>query len=274
MGITPIAVLVDDVGNKVEIVNDGGIYRLSGLSKLLNSSGTQIDPATEGTLATIDSVLDAIKDTAGIKKITDALPAGSNEIGRVRGFLYDDVNNVAMAVAQDVAIPANTRSLLFSGRSYDGKSHIAEVSDIGRVSVTAFPISAPPGTTPFVVAADSPLEVGPNPSFEETLGAIVADDTDLHVQFFAAGAAGDPSEKGSKVEIYWREGSPATDHLVERVYVSGSTVSLTLPDTNLARDGTTMVGNGTNTRLVVRRERLSTSAQEIDAVVRGYTEAV
>lgn len=274
MGLSPAAVLVNSSGDEVTIVTDSGVYRISGVTKILSSAGTQIDPATEGTLATIDSVLDAIKDTAGIKKITDALPAGTNEIGRVRGFLYDDVNQVALAVAPDVAIPANTRSLLISGRSYDGKSHVAEVSDIGRVSVTAFPISAPPGTTPFVVAADTPLEVGPNPLFHETLGSVVAASTDLHVQFIAAGAAGDPSERGSKVEVYWREGATPTDHLVERIYISGATVGLTLPDTNQARDGTPMTGNGSNTRLVVRRERMSNSAQEIDAVVRGYTEAV
>ena len=39
--------------------------------------------AADAKLATIDAVLDAIKDTAGIKKITDQLPAGTNEIGKV-----------------------------------------------------------------------------------------------------------------------------------------------------------------------------------------------
>lgn len=37
----------------------------------------------DGRLTTIDSVLDAIKDTDGVKKITDPLPAGTNEIGKV-----------------------------------------------------------------------------------------------------------------------------------------------------------------------------------------------
>jgi len=273
MSITPVAVIVDEDGHPVDVILDGSVYRLSGITKVLGSGGSQIDPATEGTLAAIDAVLDAIKDTAGIKKITDALPAGTNEIGRVRSFLYDDANGVAMPVAQGVAIPSNTRGLLIAGRSYDGKSYFAEVSELGRVSVTTYPITAPPGTTPFVVAADTPIEVGPNPVYRETLGAVVAANTDLHVQFLAAGAAGDPSEKGSKVELYWREGAGPTDHLVERIYVSGATVSLSLPNTNLARDGTAMTGNGANTRLVVRRERLAVSAQEIDAVVRGYTES-
>lgn len=41
------------------------------------------DPAKEsGKLATIDSTLSSIKSTDGIKKITDALPTGSNVIGK------------------------------------------------------------------------------------------------------------------------------------------------------------------------------------------------
>jgi hypothetical protein len=98
-GLSPAAILYDAAGNPVSIVEDGGVYRLSGLTKVLSSGGSQIDPATEGTLssraseatlaqadgrlATIDAVLDAIKDTDGVKKITDPLPAGTNEIGKV-----------------------------------------------------------------------------------------------------------------------------------------------------------------------------------------------
>lgn len=273
MGFSPVAVLYNANGNPVTVVADGGVYRLSGVNKVLNSSGSQVDPATEGTLAGIDAVLDAIKDTAGIKKITDALPAGTNEIGRVRGFLYDDVNQVAMALAPEVAIPANTRGLLWLGEGADGKAYAPRVSDSGKVSVSSSPPEAPPGTTSFVIDASSPLEVGPNPVYDESNGPVIASGYDVHVQFFAAGAAGDPSEKGSKVELYWEEGAGPTRHLVERIYVAGATVALSMPNTNLTRDGTAMAGNGTNTRLVVRRERLATSAQEIDAVVRGYTEA-
>jgi hypothetical protein len=39
--------------------------------------------ATQATAAAIQAVLEAIRDTAGIKKITDALPAGTNNIGDV-----------------------------------------------------------------------------------------------------------------------------------------------------------------------------------------------
>jgi hypothetical protein len=72
--------------------------------------------------------------------------------------------------------------------------------------------------------------------------------------------------------VYWREGAGPTDHLISRIYLTGQTVNLVLPNVHETRDGTSMTGNGTNTYIVIRRERLSTSAQEIDAEVRGFTE--
>lgn len=186
--------------------------------------------------------------------------------------LYD-ASGKALAVQDETTIPADTPGLLILGEGTDGKAYRPRVSPEGRWAVEQYPPIAPPGTTPFVLAADDPLEVGPNPIYHETVGPLIASGQDVHVQFLAGGAAGDPSETGSKVEIYWRIGAPAVDHLVERIYLSGSTVAVILPDANKARDGTTMTGNGSNSRLVIRRERLSVSAQEIDAVVRGYTEA-
>ena len=140
MGLSPAAILYDAAGNPVAVVNDGGVYRLAGLNKVLNAGGSQVNPSTEDTLATraseatlqsvdgkdfatettlatrateatlatraseatlatrateatllsadgrlttIDAVLDSIKDVDGVKKITDELPAGTQEIGKV-----------------------------------------------------------------------------------------------------------------------------------------------------------------------------------------------
>lgn len=69
-------VLYDASGNAISILSDGGVYRIQTVGKLLNTSGAQINPATEETLA-------LIKNTDGIKKIVDALPTGSNTIGKV-----------------------------------------------------------------------------------------------------------------------------------------------------------------------------------------------
>lgn len=115
--------LVDADGNVIQIIDDAGVKKLavaarlhdgSAFYKATTPSDTQpvsatalplpagaatettlaaikaktdnlpSDPAREGGhLATLDTVLTAIRDTAGIKKITDQLPAGTNEIGKV-----------------------------------------------------------------------------------------------------------------------------------------------------------------------------------------------
>lgn len=282
------------------------------------------DFATQATLAlidtklgTIDSVLDLIKDTDGVKKIVDPLAAGTNRIGAVRLMdendniydsvinnlirrletrgslcsadgandltvssggkahfvLYDDVNNIALAVADNTALPANTRGLMIAGIDDAGKSQFVTVEASGKLQVAAQPPQPPAGTTEFVLAnSEAVLEIGGGDSPAETESAVIGNGVNLYIQQLVAGAAGDPSEKGSKVELYWREGAGPTDHLIDRVYVAGQTVVETLPDAHKARDGTVLTGNGTNTKLVLSRIRLSNADQEVDAIVRGYTD--
>lgn len=116
-------VLVDSSGNLVKVTQDGSEYKIEIIGKLRDADGTIVNPAKEdgnlatlagkdfatqttlasllsafnaedfasettllsvdGRLTNIDAVLDSIKDTDGIKKITDQLPAGTNEIGKV-----------------------------------------------------------------------------------------------------------------------------------------------------------------------------------------------
>lgn len=87
---TVARVLFDQNGNAIKVTQDGSDYKYEFLGKLRNAAGTIVNPATQDTLSdvdtklgTIDSVLDSIKDTDGVKKITDQLPAGTNEIGKV-----------------------------------------------------------------------------------------------------------------------------------------------------------------------------------------------
>lgn len=117
--------LKDEDGNVVAVVLDGSVYRLQTVGKVLNASGTQINPATQETLAsldgkdfatettlsaadgrltTIDAVLDSIKDTDGIKKITDPLPAGTNNIG--------DVDVASSALPTGAATAANQSTII------------------------------------------------------------------------------------------------------------------------------------------------------------------
>jgi len=90
--------IVDDNGNEVGVVLDGSVYRLQSIGKVLNSAGSQINPATQETLT-------SIKDTDGIKKIIDPLPAGTNNIGSV---------DVGMSVLPDGAA---TEAQLFDTRA-------------------------------------------------------------------------------------------------------------------------------------------------------------
>lgn len=84
-------ILYDSVNSRVaKFIDDSGDSLLGIASKLRNAAGTIVNPATEDTLSaadtklgTIDGVLDAIKDTDGVKKIVDPLPAGTNNIGDV-----------------------------------------------------------------------------------------------------------------------------------------------------------------------------------------------
>jgi hypothetical protein len=215
-------------------------------------------------------------------------------------ILYDSAGN-PLAVENGVAIPANTKGTLLHGRDVggvarslltetDGKpsvaiygrdsgdiDRVAQAQDDGKLVVATTLPKAPPGVTPFTFAVDeAELEVGAGgdvASPHESLGAVIANGHTVTIQFVTAGGQGDPSEAGSICSLYWREGVGPTDHLIERLYISGQTVTVQLPSADQARDGTALVGNGTNTRLMVRRERVSTSGQQIDFVVRGFTEA-
>lgn len=248
----------DKDGNFIDSTLDGAVRRLltqvKGEAKVQDKDGNLIDSVVDGSTRRL---------------LVDARIAASGTKQKV--YLIDGVNEIELAVVDDAALPANTRGLVFS--AVDGSDTVRFVccDAEGKLRVAAQPPSPPPGTTEFVLASDTPLAVGPNPSYQESESAAIGNSDNLYIQSFSAGAAGDPSEKGSKVEVYWREGVGPTDHLIGRIYLSGQTVVQTLPDVNKTRDGTALTGDGSTTKLVIRRERLSNSAQEIDAEVRGYT---
>jgi len=302
-----VANLYDHVNSRfVKYITDGADSLLGMAAKLRNAAGTIVNPATEDTLATratqttaaaIQAAIEAIRDTAGVKKITDALPVGDNIIGRVKlsdgtdllaistggqahFVLYDDVNNVAMAVADGSPIPANTRSLLASGIDQTGDARRLQLVEdaqepgqyrllmSGKVSISAPPV--PTGGTPQTIVADNPLAISQavSPYLNEW---DIPNGEKLIIQQIIAGCQGDPSADGSKVEVYYWDGT--TEHLIERIYVTGQTQFGAYPDTDSARDGTTLNGMPTAGEGTIRfyRSRLSNSSQEIDGVLRGYT---
>jgi hypothetical protein len=129
----------------------------------------------------------------------------------------------------------------------------------GKVSVTG--AIAPPATTQVLIHADTPLTVGSHDTIY-----VIPDGEVFHIQEIHQGNE-DPT-KGASVEIIYYNG---TEHLLERVYSAGSTVTIGYPDINAARDGTSMVGNagGTNT-IVTRRLKYSGSNIAIETEVVGY----
>lgn len=128
----------------VEVDNDG--------FKIYDSGGTLIDPATDAVVQAIRdrigevsatptaytlqdrlkstlATLDSVKDTDGIKKITDSLPAGTNEVGKVAQgtravasaswpiYLADSTGNVIGIVSDSGVYRVQTDAKVAKGAS-------------------------------------------------------------------------------------------------------------------------------------------------------------
>jgi len=133
--LSPASVLYDGSGNPVSIIADGGVYRVSGVTKVLNASNSQINPATQETLsdvdnklATIDSVLDAIKDTAGVKKITDSLPAGTAVIGKT--YITDGTTDVDVVVDNTINRLESRSSVVGQTAGTGSEKKVCVIDDI------------------------------------------------------------------------------------------------------------------------------------------------
>ncbi len=133
----------------------------------------------------------------------------------------------------------------------------------GKVQST--PPVAPPAATAITVAAATPLSVSGSHSTDYT----ITNAKTFIMQQLVCGAEGDPSEKGSKVEVHYVD-SGSVEHLVERIYITGFTQYGIYPDTSKARDNTSFTGNGSTTKIRIKRIRMGGSGQEIDVVIRGY----
>ena len=166
----------------------------------------------DGRLTTIDAVLDSIKDTDGIKKITDQLPAGTNEIGKVAQGTKASLANAWPTVVTDAAGNA------ISSQDDAGTRRL-EIA--GKVSVTG--ASPPPSTNPATILADTPLTVGTH----DTVFVIPNGQT-FYLQQIISGNE-DPA-KGAVTSVIYFNG---TEHVVGRQYTAGFTITEGFPNRGL-----------------------------------------
>ncbi len=117
--------------------------------------------AADGRLTTIDAVLDSIKDIDGIKKITDQLPAGANEIGKVAQgtkaagsgawphVLYDAVGNAVGVVLDGAVYRLQAESKIAKGATALVHAEaIDTVAGVGRLTATLYTPDGDPVSFP------------------------------------------------------------------------------------------------------------------------------
>jgi hypothetical protein len=210
------------------------------------------DFATETTQVAVGVVLSALEAKVATET-TLATRASETTLALTKGVL-DTIYTRQNDRNQKTQLTNGTLDVTVTADASINRLQIA-----GKVSVTG--AIAPPATTQVLIHADTPLTVGSHDSVY-----VIPDGEVFHIQEIHQGNE-DPT-KGASVEIIYYNG---TEHLLERVYSAGSTVTIGYPDINAARDGTSMVGNagGTNT-IVTRRLKYSGSNIAIETEVVGY----
>lgn len=177
--------LADSDGNLVGVVLDGSVYRVQMVAKVARASdGAYVNPATQETLI-------AIKDTDGIKKIVDALPTGTNTLGKIdqgaagaTAWKTDGsgVTQPISATALPLPTGAATETTLAAIKNTDGIKKIVDALptgtntlgkiDQGAAGATAWKTDGS-GVTQPISATSLPLPTGA--ATETTLGLAKTD---------------------------------------------------------------------------------------------------
>jgi hypothetical protein len=142
------------------------------------------------------------------------------------------------------------------------------MSSLAGQIVVPYPPACPPGAAEINIYADSPLELA-NTNRPHDTERVIANDKTFKLQRVIVGAGHDPSEKGTEIELIYKD---ATEHVVARFFAENSTYVVQFGDLTKARDATSMAGNGSTFKFIVRRTRLSSSGQRVDVHVQGYEE--
>lgn len=157
--------------------------------------------STEVTVSGINITLKDIRDTKGIKKIVDPLPAGSNDIGHLR---------------------------IADG---GGSGRLVAVDSANRLVVSANATIVPAASTAVARSAQSDLTGTEDDVYTITNGKI------LTVSRFAGGAEGN-SGKRTKCELYYDPNGNGTGMtLIRAMYLGGTNYEFTL-DEKFTGDGT------------------------------------
>lgn len=158
----------------VDVDNDG--------FKVYDSSGTLIDPATDAVvqavrdrigeisatpttntlmdrvknvlskLTEIDTVLDAINLTTGLKKIVDALPIGDNIIGRAK---VTDGTDVLSILNEGTSVGAGVYGVMAGGLDPSDNAKWIELDADGRIRVASVSEASDPTKRVFAALEDS-----------------------------------------------------------------------------------------------------------------------
>lgn len=180
-------------------------------------------------------------------------------------ILFDSAGN-PLSIQPDVAIPADTPLLLAGASDAASVARLLQVDGSGRLKTVVAPASPPAASTPISI---SQPEANLNVSNFANTDYVIPNGQTFYLQQLTAGAEGDPTEAGSRVDVLYLDAASA-EHLITRIYVAGQTLSVAYADVSSARDGTALAGNGTTTRIRLRRIRKGGGSQEIDAEIRGY----
>jgi hypothetical protein len=144
-------------GTNVQGVNASGqaaIQDPPNLDVALSTRATESTlQAADTKLGTIDSVLDSIKDTDGIKKIQDGLPPGTNEIGKVAQgtkaipadawpfYVVDNSGNIVGVVVDGSVYRLQTAAKIAKGNTSSGLVHLEAIDTVageGRLKTSVY----------------------------------------------------------------------------------------------------------------------------------------
>lgn len=228
MGEGPAAVLVDEAGNVLTVLNDGGTFRLEISAK-----------------------------------VTAELPVGTKEIGSVK-------QGAAAALAAGWPIILSDAAGNPIVNQLDAIDSTYHVPIVGKVTVSP-PETPPAAVRVSIFTSDADLELNGAGSPDDQTYTITNGKT-FTLQTVSGGAQGDPTESGSRIDVLYEDGGaspPGSEHLIARIYIVASTNGL-VPLRAVALDGTSLDGDGSTKKIILRRIRLSNGNQELFGLVVGH----